>query len=63
MEANRVLTRLGFNCCRIGHRPEASGREEPSLDRRLSAIESALAVAQEAFAGLASRVANLEASR
>ena len=62
MEANRVLTRLGFNCCRIGHRPEVAGRDEPSLDRRLSAIESALAVAQEAIAGLANRVANLEAT-
>ena len=63
MEANRVLTRLGFNCCRIGHRPEAAGRGEPSLDRRLSAVESALAVAQEAIAGLANRVANLETRR
>jgi hypothetical protein len=62
MEANRVLTRLGFNCCRIGYRPDA-GREELSIGRRLSAIESALAVAQEAIAGLANRVAELEASR
>ena len=63
MEANRVLTRLGFSCCRIGYRPEAAERGDPSLDRRLSVLESALAVAQEAIAGLANRVAELEASR
>ena len=63
MEANRVLTRLGFNCCRIGYRPDAAGRGEPSIDRRLSAIESALTVAQEAIAGLAGRLTKLEASR
>jgi hypothetical protein len=64
MEANRVLTRLGFNCCRIGHRPDRAEQEELSpIDRRLSAVESALAVAQEAIAGLANRVTKLEASR
>lgn len=63
MEANRVLTRLGFNCCRIGYQPDAAGREEPSVARRLSAMESALAVAQEAIAGLANRVAKLETDR
>jgi hypothetical protein len=31
-----------------------------SVDRRLSAVEAALAVAQEAIAGLANRVAKLE---
>jgi hypothetical protein len=64
MEANRVLNRLGFNCCRIGHRPDGAGQKElPPIDRRLSAVEAALAVAQEAIAGLANRVAKLEASR
>jgi len=64
LEANRVLTRLGFNCCRIGHRPDGAEQEELSpIDRRLSAIESALAVAQEAIAGLANRVTKLETSR
>jgi hypothetical protein len=72
MEANRVLTRLGFHCCRVGHRPDdhrASGPENTgqqelsSIDRRLSAAESALAVAQEAIAGLRNRVAELEARR
>ena len=64
MEANRVLTRLGFNCCRIGHRPDGAEQEElPPIDRRLSTVESALTVAQEAIAGLANRVTKLEASR
>src|SRR5215471_10427747 len=57
MEANRVLTRLGFNSYRVGHRPDGAGREELSrIDRRLSAAESALAVAQEAIASLVTRV-------
>ena len=44
MEANRVLTRLGFNCCRIGHRLDGADQEGLSpVDRRLSAVESALA--------------------
>ena len=72
MEANRVLTRLGFNCCRAGRRsddqpawgPENSGQQElSSIERRLSAAESALAVAQEAIAGLRNRVTGLEAGR
>ena len=64
MEANRVLTRLGFNSHRIGYRPDGAVREELSpIERRLSAAESALAVAQEAIAGLANRVAKLEISR
>jgi hypothetical protein len=70
MEANRVLTQLGFHCCRVGHHsddhrapgPENTGQQNLSaIDRRLSAAESALAVAQEAIAGLRNRVAELEA--
>jgi hypothetical protein len=61
MEANRVLTRLGFHCCRIGHRPDGVDQDDLSpVDRRLSAVEAALTVAQEAIAGLANRVAKLE---
>lgn len=61
MEANRVLGRLGFHCCRIGHRSDGADQADLSLiDRRLSAVEAALAVAQEAIAGLANRVAKLE---
>ncbi len=61
MEANRVLARLGFHCCRIGHRPDGIDQADPSpIDRRVAAVEAALAVAQEAIAGLANRVAKLE---
>lgn len=34
-----------------------------AIEQRLSALESALSVAQEAIAGLRSRVSELEASR
>ena len=61
MEANRVLARLGFHCCRIGHRPDGIDQADLSpIDRRVAAVEAALAVAQEAIAGLANRVAKLE---
>jgi hypothetical protein len=61
MEANRVLARLGFHCCRIGRRPDDVDQADPSpIDRRISAVEAALAVAQEAIAGLVKRVAELE---
>jgi hypothetical protein len=72
MEANRVLTRLGFNCCRVGRQPDDQSASEPgslgqqelpSIEARLSAAEAALAVAQEAIAGLRNRVAALEARR
>ncbi len=66
MEANRVLKRLGFTLRRAGDAPvtrEGSGQSPPpSIEHRLSAVESALAVAQEAIAALRSRVANLEAA-
>jgi len=61
MEANRVLARLGFHCCRIGHRSDGVDQADPSpMDRRVAAVEAALAVAQEAIAGLSKRVAELE---
>jgi hypothetical protein len=64
LEANRVLNRLGFNCCRIGHLPGRAEKEELStIQRRLSAVEAALTVAQEAIAGLADRVNKLKANR
>jgi hypothetical protein len=71
MEAQRVLTRLGFVCRRAGRRSSRQpgwGLDNPKhegsiLDGRLSAAESALAVAQEAIARLASRVTDLEASK
>jgi hypothetical protein len=72
MEANRVLSRLGFHCCRVGphadghhgSRPDNSAQQDlSSIERRVSAAESALAVAQEAIAGLRNRVAVLESRR
>jgi hypothetical protein len=64
MEANRVLRRLGFDLRRSGDSPiDQEGfaeRPQPSVEHRLSAVESALAVAQEAIAALRSRVAELE---
>jgi hypothetical protein len=68
MEANRVLSRLGFPHRRVGATPgwaqEATDQWKPtSVDRRLSAIEATLAVAQEAIAGLRSRVDKLEGRR
>jgi hypothetical protein len=73
MEATRVLIRLGFVCRRVGSRPSArqvpgpedlddhQERGSSTIDRRLSAVESALAVAQEAIAALRDRVNELEA--
>jgi hypothetical protein len=72
MEANRVLNRLGFHCCRVGsrsHDPATSGpgngeqQDVSSIARRLSGAEAALAVAQEAIAGLSKRVSELEATK
>lgn len=64
MEANRVLTRLGLPSRRASHRPgsyEYSGNElSAAFDRRLSAVEAALSVAQEAIAALRDRVSRLE---
>ncbi len=70
MEAVRVLTRLGFACRRAGSQarqqlPLVSDTSEEALlsvDRRLRAVESGLAVAQEAIVSLAHRVAELEAA-
>ncbi|SRR6266487_5241266 len=65
MEANRVFARLGFVCRRAGHGLDGQQgfrRDFPTtINRRLSAVESALAVAQEAIAGLRTRVSKLEA--
>jgi 2-hydroxychromene-2-carboxylate isomerase len=64
MEANRVLTRLGLPSRRAAHGPgghEDLGRGIPAtFDRRLSAVEAALSVAQEAIAALRDRVSKLE---
>jgi hypothetical protein len=68
MEALRVLARLGFVGRRAGPQTAKqaalmSGTPDgvlPSLDQRLRTVESGLAVAQEAIASLAHRVAALE---
>lgn len=70
MEAVRVLTRLGFACRRAGSQarqqpPLISGTSDGTLlsvDQRLRAVESGLAVTQEAIVSLAHRIAALEAA-
>lgn len=74
MEAQRVLSRVGFTCRRAG---SADGRaawvedrtkdedaeltaESEVQDTRLARLEAQLAVAQEAIASLAARVQKLE---
>jgi hypothetical protein len=73
MEANRVLLRLGFACRRAGAlgpggqpvwlAEDSEQHEAIALEQRLSAIESAMSVAQEAIAGLRNRLSDLEAGR
>lgn len=65
MEAQRVLSKLGFVCREAG--VTAGGDPawsavggNPSEAERLSALEAALATAQTAIAGLATRVDALE---
>ncbi|WP_328646562.1 hypothetical protein OHS58_47000 [Amycolatopsis sp. NBC_00348] len=66
MEAQRVLTKVGFVCRRAGQ--AADGRPawltqpalETSPEERVAALEAALIVTQEAVARLSSRVAELE---
>lgn len=68
MEAVRVLSRLGFTCRRAGTQvrtpppliPDTPEGALLSIHHRLRATESTLAVAQEAIAGLAYRIAALE---
>jgi hypothetical protein len=67
MEAQRVLTRLGF-VCREGkpgpwvHTAGGSaGHELGGVSARITALEAAVTTAQEAIAGLAARVKRLEA--
>lgn len=74
MEAQRVLSRVGFTCRRAGkvggrlagvtdHVPyeDAGTDAEPDAqDTRLARLEAQLAVAQEAISSLAARVQKLE---
>lgn len=68
MEAQRVLTRLGF-VCRRGGRPEdgtpawvpADGDEpDATFDDRLASLEAAVGTIQAAVAGLHARLNDLE---
>ncbi|MGH3403550.1 MAG: SCO5918 family protein [Streptosporangiaceae bacterium] len=67
LEAVRVLTRVGLVCRRESEGqptpvPGAAGNQAAGIERRLSELEAALAVAQEAIARLANRVTTLEAA-
>jgi hypothetical protein len=67
LEAVSVLTRVGFVCRRASEGqplpvPGANGNQAVGVERRLSELEAALAVAQEAIARLANRVTTLEAA-
>ncbi|MFF1614161.1 hypothetical protein ACFVYA_40895 [Amycolatopsis sp. NPDC058278] len=73
MEAQRVLTKLGFVCREAGARPDgslawghATGEQHKGalgdVDR-IAALEAALATAQAAIAGLDARVRSLEDRR
>jgi hypothetical protein len=70
MEAQRVLTRIGFTCRKAGSLADGTtawvlaGQTDETTDPtepRIAALEAALATAQEAIAGLAARVRALEA--
>jgi hypothetical protein len=70
MEAQRVLTKLGFVCREAGEGPDgrpawmhAKGERTQSAPReadRITALEAALAMAQAAIVGLDARVRALE---
>lgn len=68
MEAQRVLTRLGFTCRRAGELPggqrawiaETAPQEPSTIEKRLITIESMMKVTQEAVARLSDRIAELE---
>jgi hypothetical protein len=69
MEAQRVLSRLGFICRRAGHDPEgrpAMVRQDDELNAeadvldRLAALEAQVAAMDDAVRGLSARVRLLE---
>jgi hypothetical protein len=68
LEDVRVLTRVGFNCRRRASEgqsvlvPGTAEYQAAGVSRRLSELEAALTVAQEAIARLANRVTTLEAA-
>ncbi len=65
MEAQRVLTKLGFHCRRAGSAPDAPDEslEVPrSIAARVASLESALEVVQTALADIVRRMRALEAA-
>ncbi len=70
MEAQRVLTRLGFLCRRAEHPADdgsagvATHREagDASVERRLASVEASIGTVEAAIAGLHARVRALEAA-
>ena len=72
MEAQRVLTKIGFVCRRAGSdqtgqaawtQTDGIAPESASLDERVAGLETALVVAQQAIVGLTSRLNVLESQR
>jgi hypothetical protein len=70
MEAQRVLTRLGFPCRRAGELEDGTlawiptdQGSESDADNRLSSLEAVVGTMQAAIAGLHARVLELEGSR
>lgn len=67
LEAVRVLTSVGFVCRRASESrsapvPGTAGNQHAGIEQRVSELEAAVAVAQEAIARLANRVTTLEAA-
>jgi hypothetical protein len=67
LEAVRVLTSVGFVCRRASESrpapvPGTAGNQRAGIEQRMSGLEAAVAVAQEAIARLANRVTTLEAA-
>lgn len=66
MEAQRVLTKVGFVCRRAGDVTASGGAVSTSglgsgtLDERVTALEAGLVVANQAIAAMTSRIADLE---
>lgn len=71
MEAQRVLSKVGFVCRRAGERPDGvpawvlqndsdlEGPESP-LEGRVEALEASLTVMEQAIANLTSRISKVE---
>jgi len=68
MEAQRVLTRVGFVCRRVGGMANGAaigaesspGPGSAAIDSRVAALEAGLVVANQAIASLTSRISALE---